>query len=86
MHAEILVRYLHFVSILVLTVAIFGQHLLLRPTLPRREVQRLAALDLLYALAVLGVLGTGLLQWHVVGKPVAFYSNNPVFHTKLQCP
>jgi putative membrane protein len=83
MPPEILVRYLHFVSILAVTVAIFGQHLLLRPSLPRREVQRLAALDLVYALAVLGVLGTGLLQWHVVGKPAVFYSSNLVFHAKL---
>jgi|GEM_PF-3448677 len=58
MHAEILVRYLHFVSILALTVAIFGQHLLLRSGLPLSEVQRLAVLDLVYALAVLGVLAT----------------------------
>jgi len=83
MHAEILVRYFHFVSVLALAVAIFGQHLLLRPSLPRREVQRLAALDLVYAIAVLGVLATGLLQWRVVGKPAAFYSHNPVFHAKL---
>ena len=83
MHSEILIRWLHFVFILALTVAIFGQHLVLRPTLPRREVQRLAALDLLYALAVIGVLATGLLQWLVVGKTAAFYSSNPVFHAKL---
>jgi putative membrane protein len=83
MYSEILIRWLHFVSILALTVAMFGQHLLLRPSLPRREVQRLAALDLIYAIAVAGVLATGLLQWMVVGKPAAFYSGNPVFHAKL---
>jgi len=83
MHVEILVRYLHFVSILALTVALFGQHLLVRPSLPRREVPRLAGLDLVYALAVLGVLATGLLQWRVGGKSAAFYSHNPVFHAKL---
>jgi putative membrane protein len=83
MSTEIPIRWLHFVSILAVTAAIFGQHLLLRPTLPRREVRRLAVLDLVYALAVLGVLATGLLQWLVVGKPAAFYSSNPVFHAKL---
>jgi putative membrane protein len=83
MHAEILTRWLHFAFILTLTGAIFGQHLLLRPTLERREIQRLAGLDLLYVLAVIGVVATGLLQWMVVGKPSAFYSSNPVFHAKL---
>jgi len=83
MSYEILTRWLHFAFIFVMTGAIFGQHLLLRPSLPRREVKRLAALDLLYALAVIGAIATGLLQWMVVGKGSAFYSGNPVFHSKL---
>ena len=83
MAIEILIRYLHFLSILALTGAIFGQFLLLRPTLQRREVVRLARLDLLYAVAVVGVLATGLLQWFAVGKGAAFYGSNPIFHGKL---
>lgn len=85
MLAAILVRYLHFICLLALASSIFGQFLLLRPRprLRRSEVVRLARLDQIYAAAVIGVLATGLLQWFLVGKGAAFYSHNPVFHTKL---
>ncbi|MEM0898140.1 MAG: DUF2214 family protein, partial [Verrucomicrobiota bacterium] len=40
-------------------------------------------LDILYALSVVGVLGTGFAQWFWVGKSAEFYSNNPIFHVKI---
>lgn len=34
-------------------------------------------------LAVSVAIGAGLMLWLAVGKPAAFFSNNPVFHAKL---
>lgn len=35
------------------------------------------------ALAIVISISAGLILWLVVGKPAAFFSNNPVFHAKL---
>jgi len=83
MTVDILVRYLHFVSIFILVAAVLGQHLILRGTITRALAGKAQKLDIAYAIAVVVVLGTGLLQWFVVGKPADFYSSNPVFHTKV---
>ena len=37
----------------------------------------------LTAAAVMLSVGAGLMLWLVVGKPAAFFSNNPVFHAKI---
>lgn len=80
---DLFIRYLHFVSIFVLVAAVLGQHLILRGTITRALVGKAQKLDIAYAISVVVVLGTGLLQWLVVGKPADFYSSNPVFHSKL---
>jgi putative membrane protein len=80
---DLIIRYLHFVSIFILVAAVLGQHLILRGTITRALVGKAQKLDIAYAISVVVVLGTGLLQWLVVGKPADFYSSNPVFHTKL---
>jgi putative membrane protein len=80
---DLIIRYLHFVSIFILVAAVLGQHLILRGTITRALVGKAQRLDIAYAISVVVVLGTGLLQWLVVGKPADFYSSNPVFHTKL---
>ncbi len=83
MLADILVRYIHFLSLAVVFAALIGQHVLLKGTVPRSTVALVQRFDLAYAIAVIAVLATGLLQWFSGSKPAAFYSSNPVFHTKL---
>lgn len=83
MAIEILIRYLHFVSMFTLVASVLGQHLILRGSITRAAVGKAQRLDIVYAVSVVVVLGTGLLQWFWVGKPAEFYSSNPVFHTKL---
>ena len=83
MITDILVRYLHFLSILVVFAAVLGQHLILKGTVSRSIVARAQRFDIAYAIAVIVVLATGLLQWFAGPKPAAFYDPNPVFHTKL---
>lgn len=83
MISDILVRYVHFISIILLLAAVLGQYFLLRRQMTRRAIVRVQRLDVVYALSVIGVLATGFAQWFLVGKPAAFYSANPIFHTKV---
>lgn len=83
MTAEILLRYLHFISILVLVGSLVGEHLLLKDRMTRREIRRLAALDGWYGLSAILLVAAGLTLWFGVGKSAEFYSKNWIFHIKL---
>jgi putative membrane protein len=83
MIADILIRYLHFISLILLMAAVLGQHLLLKKTMKRSEVALVQRLDIVYAVMVVLVLATGFAQWFWVGKPADFYSGNPIFHVKV---
>jgi putative membrane protein len=84
MTLEILLKYLHFICIFAIVSAIVGQHLLLKPTMTRAEIKRLAALDAVYgSAAVILLLAAGFSLWFWVGKPAEFYSKNWIFHLKI---
>lgn len=84
MTLEILLRYLHFISIFAIVSTIATEHLLLKKELSRRELARLARIDGVYGMAALVLLGAGLTLWLTgAGKPAAFYSKNWIFHTKI---
>jgi putative membrane protein len=83
---EIVLRYLHFISIFTIFATLVSEHLLLKKSLTRAEVGRLARLDAVYGVAALTLLIAGLTLWlGSVGKPAIFYSKNWIFHTKLTC-
>jgi putative membrane protein len=84
MSTEILLRYIHFISIFVIVSSLAAEHLLLKPGMKRKEIDRLSKIDGVYGFAVLVVLAAGLTLWlggH--GKPAEFYSENTLFQTKL---
>ncbi|MCL6261393.1 DUF2214 family protein [Aquiflexum sp. TKW24L] len=84
MTIEILLRYVHFISIFTIVGTLVSEHLLLKNTMSRSEIGRLAKVDGLYGLAVLILLAVGMTLWlGGYGKPTEFYSNNSLFHTKL---
>lgn len=84
MTAEIILRYVHFISIFAIVGSLVSEHLLLKNSLSRRELDRLSKIDGVYGLAALVLLGVGMTLWlGGYGKPTEFYSKNPVFHTKL---
>jgi putative membrane protein len=84
MTMEIILRYLHFISVFAIVGALVSEHLLLKSTLSRKEILRLSKIDGVYGLAVLSLLGVGMTLWlGGIGKPTEFYSSNPVFHIKL---
>ena len=80
---DTLIRYAHFLGIMLLTAMLVAQNLLLSRQLPRSELRRLLLLDRVYGLAAMVILAAGLMLWLMVGKPPEFYSANPLFHAKL---
>ncbi len=80
---EIFIPYLHYLSIMVLMGSLITEHLMLKPGLGERQVRTLAGIDLVYGIAAILVLATGLLRWFVYGKGSDFYLSNPLFHVKL---
>lgn len=83
MYEEAIVRYLHFIGILSWVSALAAQWLLLKPSLSRAEIQRLAKIDTVYGISAVLVVGMGLTLWFGVGKPAEFYNSNGIFHTKV---
>jgi putative membrane protein len=84
MTTELILRYLHFISIFTIVSTLVSEHVLLKKTLNRNEVSRIAKIDGVYGLATLILLGAGLTLWlGGFGKPTEFYSKNWIFHTKL---
>lgn len=84
MTTEILLRYLHFVSIFAIVGALVSEHLLLKPELTRAELKRLSRIDAVYGIAAILLLAAGLSLWlGEVGKPAVYYSKNWIFHLKI---
>lgn len=84
MTTEIILRYIHFISIFAIVGSLVSEHLLLKNSLSRRELDRLSKIDAVYGLAALVLLGVGMTLWlGGIGKPTDFYSKNPIFHVKL---
>ena len=84
MSPEILLRYIHFISIFAIVGVLVSEHLLLKKTLTRAEISRLARIDAVYGLAALALISAGLTLWlGGFGKPSVYYTMNWVFHAKL---
>lgn len=84
MTTELVLRYLHFISIFVIVGTLVAEHLLLKKEMMRLELGRVARIDGLYGIAALTLLGVGLTLWlGEFGKPAIFYTKNWIFHTKL---
>jgi putative membrane protein len=86
MTLEIFLRYVHFISIFGIVGTLVSEHLLLKPSLTRGEISRIARVDAVYGMAALSLLAAGLTLWlSGTGKPAVFYSKNWIFHTKITC-
>lgn len=84
MTTELLLRYIHFISIFTIAATLVAEHLLLKKELSRNEIGRLARIDGVYGIAALVLLGAGLTLWlGGFGKPAEFYGKNWIFHLKL---
>lgn len=84
MTIEILLRYLHFICIFGIVSSLVAEHILLKTSLKRREIGRIAKIDGIYGFAVLVLLAAGMTLWlGGYGKPMEFYTQNALFQTKL---
>lgn len=83
MTMELVIRYFHFVSIILLAGALFSENMMLGQRIQRKTMKKLAAIDGIYGLASILLLTTGFLMWFWVGKGASFYSSNGLFHIKL---
>jgi len=81
---EALLAYAHFVAILMLVVFVTSEAALCRPEwMNAAVVRRLARVDLIYLLAAVAVLGTGLARAHWGVKGVGWYWGQPLLHAKV---
>lgn len=84
MTIEVLLRYIHFLSILLITGTLAAEYVLVKDKLTRKEISRLSFIDLIYGLASIAVFAAGLTLWlGAFGKPADWYSKNWIFHLKL---
>lgn len=83
MTLELLIRYLHFLSILFVFGSLFAEFVLVDNTLSKKKINKLAKIDGVYGLASIVLFGAGLTLWFGVGKPSSFYTENPIFISKF---
>jgi putative membrane protein len=84
MTLEAILAYLHFLAILTMVVFIASEAALCRVDwLNAKVVERLARVDMIYGIAAVGVLATGVARtwWGIKGT--AWYWTNPLLHLKL---
>lgn len=84
MTTEIILRYLHFISIFAIVGSLTAEFILLRKEMTPTELGRLARIDSVYGLAALTLLGVGLTLWlGGISKPSVYYTKNWIFLTKV---
>lgn len=86
MTTEIILRYIHFISIFTIAGTLAAENVLVKRTLSRAEIGRTARIDLVYGIASLSLLAAGLTLWlGSFGKPAIYYNRNWIFLLKLGC-
>lgn len=78
-----LVAYGHYLSFMVCFAALVLERRLIRPQPDRGDAIWMVITDIIYGLAALGVLGTGVLRVLYFGQGSAFYTENPLFWWKV---
>lgn len=81
---EIILRYLHFVSIFIIVSSLAAEFLLIKKEMTRAELGRVARIDALYGVASVMLVAAGLSLWlGSIGKPAEFYTKNWIFLFKI---
>jgi putative membrane protein len=75
--------YGHYLSFMVCFAALVLERRLIRPQPDRRDAIWMVVTDVVYGLAALGVLITGILRVLYFGQGSAFYTENPLFWWKV---
>ena len=80
---DTLIRYLHFLGIIVFSSGLAVELFLLSKEVTSAQMRKIATADAMCGVSFILVIVTGLLLWFVVGKPSEFYSENNVFYLKM---
>lgn len=84
MTQEALLAYAHILAILSMVVFLASEAALCRAEwMNASVVERLRKIDLIYGIAAVAVLGTGLLRVFLGAKGASWYATNPLFYVKL---
>jgi Predicted membrane protein len=77
------VAYVHYLSFMLCFTALVVERRLLRPDPDRRAATAMVITDIIYGLAALALLVSGILRVLYFGQGSAFYTNNPLFWWKV---
>lgn len=80
---EIIFRYIHFIGIMSLSATLVMQHLLLSSEVTKKELKKIAFIDIIYGISAVLTLVAGLVLLLGIGREVSFYMTNGIFHIKL---
>lgn len=80
---EIIFRYIHFIGIMSVSATLVMQHLIISPEITKKELKKIAFLDVIYWISIGLTLIAGFVLLFGVGKDVSFYMSNKDFHIKL---
>lgn len=83
LHADLAVRYIHFLGIFIMFSLLSIEHMVLKDRIDGGWIKRIAIVDIAFGVSALAVLLAGIGLWFWVGKPTGFYNNNWIFHTKV---
>ncbi|MCP9817076.1 DUF2214 family protein [Synechococcus sp. GreenBA-s] len=77
------VAYVHYLSFMVCFGALVLERRLIQPNPNRRDATLMVITDIVYGLAALALLGSGILRVLYFGQGSAFYTENPLFWWKV---
>lgn len=83
MTLDIVLAYLHYISIIITVGALGAELVLLRESMTLGAARMMGRVDAIYGLSALGILVTGLLRVFHGGKGSAFYLSSAMFYGLL---
>jgi len=78
-----LIAYVHYLGIILCFGALLFERIILKINLNKNKILSLIIADLIYGIAGLAILLTGILRVKYYGQGSEFYTNNPVFWLKV---
>ena len=78
-----LVAYIHYLGIILCFGALMFERIILKTNLSKNETISIIIADVIYGLAGLAILITGILRVKYYGQGGAFYTSNPIFWVKV---
>ena len=77
------VAYIHYLSFMVCTGALIYERISLKPNPNRREAISMVVADIIYGIAGVALLVSGIYRVIKFGQGSEFYTHNPIFWTKI---